>query len=94
MPFWGLITILLLTPPPHVQPFGVHMYGRTAAEQAGYQVLGISVTIGVAVATGLLTGLLLRSRAVRSIEKAEHHDDARFWEVPSAAADADAVHQA
>lgn len=67
------------------------MYGRSAAEQAGYQVVGISVTIGIAVITGLLTGLLLRSRAVRSIEKADHHDDARFWEVPAAV---EGAHQA
>lgn len=78
---------------PLLQPFGINMYGRSAAEQAGYQMAGIGVTVGIAIVTGLLTGLLLRSRAVRNIEKAEHHDDARFWEVPSALA-AGGVHQA
>lgn len=63
------------------------MYGRSASEQAGYQLIGISVTIGIAIVTGLLTGLLLRSGLMRNIEKADHHDDERFWAVP----DPDAV---
>lgn len=32
-------------------------YGRTAAEQAGYQIIGVAVTVGIAIVTGLLTGI-------------------------------------
>lgn len=31
-------------------------FGRTAQQQAGYQIIGVAVTVGIAIVTGLLTG--------------------------------------
>lgn len=57
-------------------------YGRTAAEQAGYQALAIISTIVIAAVAGLITGLLLNLPMLRSLKKDEHHDDDIYWNVP------------
>lgn len=31
-------------------------YGRTAMQQGGYQIMGVAVTVGIAIVTGILTG--------------------------------------
>uniref|UniRef100_A0A1L8DUL9 Putative ammonium transporter rhbg n=1 Tax=Nyssomyia neivai TaxID=330878 RepID=A0A1L8DUL9_9DIPT len=62
-------------------PFGG--YGRTAAQQAGYQLLGIASTLAIAIVGGLLTGVFLRSPSVRRIPKDKQHDDEDSWEVPA-----------
>lgn len=62
--------------------FAFQGFGRTAAEQAGYQALGIVSTIVVAVFFGLLTGILLNLPALRNLKKDEHHDDDVYWNVP------------
>lgn len=57
-------------------------YGRTAAEQAGFQALAITSTILIAAIAGILTGLLLKLPMLRNLKKDEHHDDDVYWNVP------------
>lgn len=58
-------------------------FGRSALEQGGYQLLGITTTIIFAIIAGTFTGLFLNSSAMRNLKKDEHHDDEVFWEVPA-----------
>lgn len=57
-------------------------FGRTSAEQAGYQALAIASTILIAVIAGLITGLLLNLPMLRNLKKDEHHNDEIYWNVP------------
>jgi len=57
-------------------------FGRTAYQQGGFQLIGISLTVVIAIAAGILTGLFLKSSAFRKLEKGEHHEDEVYWEVP------------
>ncbi|XP_055310101.1 ammonium transporter Rh type A isoform X2 [Sitodiplosis mosellana] len=57
-------------------------FGRTVAEQAGYQALGIVSTIIVAVIGGLITGMILNLPMMRNLKKEEHHDDDIYYNVP------------
>lgn len=56
-------------------------FGRTAAEQGGYQLMGIATTVLFAILAGILTGLCLNSPAMRNLKKDELHDDEVFWEI-------------
>lgn len=53
---------------------------RSSGEQAGYQALGLVVTLAVAIVTGLITGFLLTLTKAPS----DHleYDDATYWELP------------
>lgn len=62
--------------------FFVQGFGRSSAEQAGYQMLAIVSTIIIAIIFGLITGMILNLGAVRNLKKDEHHDDDIFWNVP------------
>ncbi|TMW52670.1 hypothetical protein DOY81_002249, partial [Sarcophaga bullata] len=57
-------------------------YDRAASQQAGYQLLGIGVTILVAIVGGILAGLVLKYTSFRKLQKEEHHQDELYWEVP------------
>ncbi|XP_067646311.1 ammonium transporter Rh type B-B [Eurosta solidaginis] len=57
-------------------------FERTASAQAGYQLVGIAVTLLVAIVGGILTGGVLKYTGVRKLQKDEHHQDELFWEVP------------
>lgn len=58
--------------------------GRTAAQQAGFQLATLAQTIGFAVLGGILTGFLLRLPVFEQIEDVESlYDDAKFWKTPS-----------
>ncbi|XP_055911608.1 ammonium transporter Rh type B isoform X3 [Eupeodes corollae] len=58
-------------------------YGRTALQQGGYQLLGIGVTVIIAIVGGLLTGVLLKAISFKKIDKEHQHLDEVFWEVPT-----------
>ncbi|KNC21133.1 hypothetical protein FF38_10313 [Lucilia cuprina] len=58
-------------------------YGREASSQAGYQLLGIGVTVLVAIVGGILAGLALKYTNFRKLQKEEHHQDELYWEVPN-----------
>lgn len=64
--------------------FAVQGFGRTAAEQGGYQLLGIASTICFAVIAGIFTGLLLKMPAMRKLNNEELHNDEIYWEMPDA----------
>lgn len=57
-------------------------FGRSALEQAGYQLAGIASTILIAAIAGLITGMLLNLPMMRKLKKDEHHDDDVYWNVP------------
>jgi ammonium transporter Rh len=56
---------------------------RTAGEQAGFQLVALGVTIGIALVTGALTGLLLRLPLFEQLsEDVEMFDDEAQWVTP------------
>lgn len=57
-------------------------FGRSASEQAGFQLIGVTTTIAFAVIGGLLTGAILNMPVMRNLDKDEQHDDEIYWEVP------------
>lgn len=57
--------------------------GRTASAQAGYQLAALSVTLGIAILGGLLTGLILRIPFIEQVdENNELFDDQSNWLTP------------
>lgn len=57
--------------------------GREGIEQAGFQLIGLVVTIGVALVTGALTGLFLRLPIFEQLsEDVEMFDDEAQWITP------------
>ncbi|XP_008217364.1 ammonium transporter Rh type A isoform X4 [Nasonia vitripennis] len=61
---------------------------RSAGQQAAYQLLALAVTIGVAIVSGLITGLILRMPICGSITEDQKFDDSVNWEFE----DENAVH--
>jgi len=57
-------------------------FGRSSMQQGGYQMLAIVLTMLIAIMTGALTGIVLKSPCIRKLEKDEHHDDSIHWETP------------
>ncbi|XP_058453449.1 ammonium transporter Rh type A isoform X1 [Malaya genurostris] len=58
-------------------------FGRTAPKQGAYQLLGILLTLLIAIVGGLFTGLVLKSPTVRQLETEELHKDDIYWETPA-----------
>ncbi|XP_053997429.1 ammonium transporter Rh type B isoform X1 [Hylaeus anthracinus] len=54
---------------------------RTAGQQASYQLLALVVTIGIAIVSGLVTGLAMRAPFFRSILDEQKFDDEAHWEL-------------
>ena len=51
--------------------------------QAGYQLAGLALTLAMAICSGLITGLVLKTPIMNQIKKEEElFDDSPFWEVP------------
>jgi hypothetical protein len=58
--------------------------GRTAGEQAGYQIAALFMTLGMAVIGGIVTGLILRLPVFEQVDKIElMFDDEESWLIPS-----------
>ncbi|XP_065076665.1 ammonium transporter Rh type A [Ochlerotatus camptorhynchus] len=58
-------------------------FGRSAAKQGSFQLLAVLLTVVIAIVGGLATGLILKSPAMRQLEKEEHHKDDAYWETPA-----------
>lgn len=58
-------------------------FGRSALQQGGYQLAAIGLTILIAIVSGAVTGLFLKSPSMRKLTKEEHHDDSTYWETPA-----------
>lgn len=57
--------------------------GRTGLEQAGFQLIGLLITIGVALVTGAITGIILRLPVFEQLsEDVEMFDDEAQWVTP------------
>ncbi|XP_076657688.1 rhesus blood group-associated glycoprotein Rh50 isoform X1 [Halictus rubicundus] len=54
---------------------------RTALQQAGYQLLALAITLGIAIVSGLVTGLILRLPVCGSIPEELKFDDEAHWEL-------------
>lgn len=57
--------------------------GRSAGDQAGYQLLALGVTVVIAVAGGLITGFILRLPILNKLTREQYFDDSHFWEIPA-----------
>ncbi|XP_055840845.1 ammonium transporter Rh type A [Episyrphus balteatus] len=57
-------------------------YGRTALKQGGFQLLGIVITVLMAIIGGLVTGAFLKAISIKKLDKEKHHLDEVYWEVP------------
>ncbi|KAK4287949.1 hypothetical protein Pmani_038997, partial [Petrolisthes manimaculis] len=53
--------------------------GITAGTQASYQILALLVTMGISVAGGLVTGLVLRLPIFNLLKTDELYEDAKYW---------------
>ncbi|XP_068976758.1 ammonium transporter Rh type B isoform X1 [Bombus flavifrons] len=56
-------------------------FNRTAGEQAGYQLLVLVITVGIAIVSGLVTGLMMRMSICGSISEEQKFDDEANWEL-------------
>ncbi|XP_041649320.1 ammonium transporter Rh type B [Cheilinus undulatus] len=56
--------------------------GRTASTQAGFQALGLAVTLGIALLGGLLVGFILKLSVFGAPPDAMCFEDNIYWEVP------------
>ncbi|XP_076237995.1 rhesus blood group-associated glycoprotein Rh50 isoform X2 [Calliopsis andreniformis] len=54
---------------------------RTAGQQAGYQLLALVITLGIAIVSGLITGLIMRLSICGSISEEQKFDDDPHWEL-------------
>lgn len=54
---------------------------RTAHQQAGYQLLSLAVTLGIAIISGLITGLFLRTSLCSWLTDKQKFDDQFVWEL-------------
>lgn len=54
---------------------------RTAGEQAGYQLLVLAITVGIAIVSGLITGLMMQMSICGSISEEQKFDDEAHWEL-------------
>ncbi|ODM95071.1 Ammonium transporter Rh type B [Orchesella cincta] len=56
--------------------------GRTAGQQALYQLLALGVTLCIAIIGGAVTGLVMRLPLFGQVPDAHLFDDSKLWEVP------------
>ncbi|XP_017759249.1 PREDICTED: ammonium transporter Rh type A isoform X2 [Eufriesea mexicana] len=54
---------------------------RTAGQQAAYQLLVLVITLGIAIVSGLITGLMMRMSICGSIPEEQKFDDEAHWEL-------------
>ncbi|CAK9807155.1 Ammonium transporter Rh type B [Anthophora plagiata] len=54
---------------------------RTAGQQAAYQLLVLVITLGIAIVSGLVTGLMMRMSICGSIPEEQKFDDDAHWEL-------------
>ncbi|XP_061935705.1 ammonium transporter Rh type B isoform X4 [Apis cerana] len=54
---------------------------RTAGQQAAYQLLALIITLGIAIISGLITGLIMRVLICGSISEEQKFDDEAHWEL-------------
>ncbi|XP_076620735.1 rhesus blood group-associated glycoprotein Rh50 isoform X1 [Colletes latitarsis] len=54
---------------------------RTAGQQASYQLLALAITLGIAIVSGLITGLIMRASICGSIHEKHKFDDEAHWEL-------------
>ncbi|XP_033338838.1 rhesus blood group-associated glycoprotein Rh50 isoform X1 [Megalopta genalis] len=60
---------------------------RSALQQAGYQLLALAITLGIAIVSGLVTGLILRLSVCGSISEELKFDDEAHWELEEESSD-------
>lgn len=56
--------------------------GRTAKAQAGYQIAGLAVALGISIIGGIITGFIVRWKIFDPPTGEQMYDDEDFWEVP------------
>ncbi|XP_019869284.2 ammonium transporter Rh type A [Aethina tumida] len=56
--------------------------GRTAAHQAGFQILAVVTTIAIAIVSGLVTGFILSLKVIANPSRENQYDDFPAWNLP------------
>ncbi|XP_046352989.1 ammonium transporter Rh type A-like [Haliotis rufescens] len=56
--------------------------GRTAGEQAAFQIYALLLSLGMAIAGGIVTGAILKMKVWDNPQPEHLYDDERFWELP------------
>ncbi|KAG5880983.1 hypothetical protein JTB14_024522 [Gonioctena quinquepunctata] len=56
--------------------------GRSAGQQAGYQILALIMTLAIAIVGGLITGLILITSRMGHVPRRLHFNDVGFWKLP------------
>lgn len=54
---------------------------RTAGQQAAYQLFALAITLGIAIVSGLMTGLMMRMSIFGSVSEEQKFDDEYHWEL-------------
>lgn len=62
--------------------YAVDGYGRSAAAQACFQLMGLGITIIISSISGGITGRLLTTKLFEHVPPERHYDDAHSWELP------------
>ena len=57
--------------------------GRSASTQAGYQIAGLGMTLGMAIVSGIITGLILKLPIFEQIkETSQMFEDDLYFQMP------------
>ncbi|XP_017885470.1 ammonium transporter Rh type A isoform X2 [Ceratina calcarata] len=54
---------------------------RTAGQQAAYQLFALAITLGIAIVSGLITGMMMRVSIFGSVDEEQKFDDEFHWEL-------------
>ena len=60
---------------------------RTGAKQSVYQLIAVVVTLGISIASGLITGFIIRQKIFDPPRREQVFDDETYWEMPDATAE-------
>lgn len=55
---------------------------RTEAKQSVYQLIAVAVTLGISIASGLITGFIVRQKIFDPPSEEKMYDDKSYWEIP------------
>lgn len=77
------IVCCVASPEVYQDSFKEIFHTRSPAEQGGFQVAGLVATLAIALASGTLTGFLMKLPIWDQLLQEELFDDEAFWEMPS-----------
>ena len=60
---------------------------RTGAKQSVYQLIAVVATLGISIASGLITGFIVRQKIFEPPSQEQMYDDETYWETPESSPD-------